>query len=86
LLVAILFMSPAVQAQEEELASPELRISWSDFKKLYDARGLVLIDVRSSDSFETGHIPGARTIPLPDVEKKIAELRRLKKPIVFYCA
>ena len=53
LLVAILFMSPAVQAQEEELASPELRISWSDFKKLYDARGLVLVDVRSSDSFVT---------------------------------
>jgi rhodanese-related sulfurtransferase len=85
-LLAILFVIPAVRAQEDELASPKLRISWNDFKKLYDARGLVLIDVRSDESFETGHIPGARSIPLPDVEKKIGELRRLKKPIVLYCA
>ena len=52
------------QAQDDELASPTLRISWADFQKLYDAGGLVLIDVRDGDSFEAGHIPGARSIPL----------------------
>ena len=87
-LLVLLLAAPVaqVQAQEEELASPKLRISWSDFKRLYDAHALVLIDVRSGESFEAGHIPGARSIPLPDVEKKITELRRLKKPIVLYCA
>jgi rhodanese-related sulfurtransferase len=84
--LAVLLVTPLARAQDDELASPTLRISWDDFRKLYDADDLILIDVRSGDSFEAGHIRGARSIPLADVEKKIAELRRLRKPIVLYCA
>jgi 3-mercaptopyruvate sulfurtransferase SseA len=83
---AVLSVPPIVQAQDDALAAPALRISWEDFRALYDAGRIALIDVRDADAFAAGHIPGARSIPLPDVESKIAELRRLKNPIVLYCA
>ena len=86
--LAIVAVAPPAGAhpQDDELASPALRISWDDFKKIYDAGNVVVIDTRDRASFEAGHIPGARSLPLADVEKSIPRLRRLTKPIVFYCA
>jgi 3-mercaptopyruvate sulfurtransferase SseA len=87
ILIAISAMACAgAVAQEEDIFSPKLRITWDDFKKLYDANKAVVIDVRDEGSFSNGHISGARSIPLDTLEKRIAELRKLKKPIVTYCA
>jgi len=74
------------QEQEEDTSSPALRIGWEEFRKLYDARSVDVIDVRGLVFFESGHIPGARSIPLEEIEKHAAELRRSKKPLVLYCA
>jgi len=74
------------QGQDEDTSSPSLRIDWNEFKKLYDARAIEIIDVRGDVFFESGHIPGARSIPLDQVETRVTELRRSKKPIVLYCA
>lgn len=72
--------------QEEDVNSPALRIGWDEFKKLYDAKKIVVVDVRDRGAFEAGHIPDARLVPLDDVEKRAADLKKLKKPIVTYCA
>lgn len=72
--------------QEDDLSSPRLRIPWEEFKPLYDAKKVVVVDVRDAASFQAGHIPGARSVPLDDVEKRAAELKKLQKPIVTYCA
>jgi 3-mercaptopyruvate sulfurtransferase SseA len=71
---------------EEDTSSPKLRIAWSDFRKLYESKQAVVIDVRAVPSFEAGHIPGARSIPLEAIEKQAAALKKLGKPIVLYCA
>jgi rhodanese-related sulfurtransferase len=87
--VALVVMTPrraAAQEREEDTSSPSLRIDWTEFKKLYDAKAIELIDVRGDMFFESGHIPGARSIPLDQIEKRAAELGRAKKPIVLYCA
>lgn len=76
----------AAAPQDDQLASPKLRIEWTDFKKLYDSKRAVVIDVRDAPSFEAGHIPGARSIPLDQIERRAAELEELGKPIVLYCA
>ncbi len=73
-------------AQEETISSPKLRIAWEEFKKLYDEKNVVVIDVRDEGSFQVGHIPGARLVPLDHLEKRIPELKKLKQPIVTYCA
>ena len=71
------------QDHEDDTSSPSLRIDWKEFKKLYDAKAIEVMDVRGDVSFESGHIPGARSIPLDQVEKRVTELRRSKKPIVL---
>ena len=85
---AVLLMlaaSPA-SAQNEDISSPKLRIGWDEFKKLYDTKETVVVDVRGADAVEQGHIPGSRSIPLADVERHAEELKKLKKPVVLYCA
>jgi rhodanese-related sulfurtransferase len=57
-----------------------------EFRKGLEAGKLVAIDVRTSDAFVAGHIPGSRLVPLSDVAAHAEELRALKKPIVAYCA
>ena len=74
------------RTQGDDLASPKLRIDWTDFKKLYDSKQVVVVDVREANSFAAGHIPGARSVPLNQVEGRAAELKKLGKPIVLYCA
>lgn len=43
-----------------------------------------LVDVRQPHEYQEGHIPGARLIPLPDLESALEELNR-KPHVVFYC-
>ena len=86
--LVVLALTPAAHGQdkEEDTSSPKLRIAWADFKALYDTGKLTLVDVRDADSFLAGHIPGARSIPLGDVEANAAALKRTGRPIVLYCA
>lgn len=44
----------------------------------------VLIDVRPLDEFESGHIPGAISIPVDEIEKRVSELPRDAR-VVAYC-
>jgi len=45
----------------------------------------VILDVRSVDEFNQGHIAGAINIPHHSVIDKIDELKALEKPIVVHC-
>ena len=44
----------------------------------------VLVDVRQPEEYEAGHIPGARLVPLGELEARHGELEKDKK-IVTYC-
>ena len=44
----------------------------------------VLIDVRPHEEFDAGHIAGARSIPLTELEQRLSELP-LDREIVAYC-
>ena len=45
---------------------------------------LVVIDVRGEDEFEgrLGHVEGAKLVPLPDLEARIAELPRSRALLI----
>ena len=45
---------------------------------------LVVIDVRPSEEFAAGHLPFARSIPVPELKRRLNELPR-SKDIVAYC-
>jgi len=49
----------------------------------------LVIDVRSTDAYRAGHIPGALHVPLDQVASRADEIRALAKPphqIVAYCS
>lgn len=77
---------PLIAGQADEFSSPKLRIEWTEFEKLNAANGAVIVDVRGATDYEGGHIPGAWSIPLAEVESRVAELKNLNRPIVVYCA
>lgn len=47
-------------------------------------RDVVLVDVRPSEEFQAGHIKGARSIPLDELEDRLAELPA-DGEVVAYC-
>lgn len=53
-----------------------------ELKKQHD--GIQILDVRSPDEWENGHIPGAKHFFVPDLCQHLDEFDR-KKPVVAYC-
>lgn len=79
-------LSIAVQAPALTADSAALRISYDDFKKLYDAGQVIVLDTRGQQSYRMGHIAGARWLPLNGVEAAVPGLRKEKKAVVTYCS
>ena len=48
------------------------------------ARDVVILDVRPAEEFAAGHIAGAISVPLADLERRIGELPR-DREIIAYC-
>ncbi|GAB0058115.1 hypothetical protein SIID45300_02459 [Candidatus Magnetaquicoccaceae bacterium FCR-1] len=48
---------------------------------------LVVLDVRDAADFsgENGHLPGSLNIPLPELEARLEEVRRLGRPLALIC-
>lgn len=49
------------------------------------SRGALLVDVRSPEEFDTGHIEGAINIPVGELPQRLTELGDKDEPIVLYC-
>jgi rhodanese-related sulfurtransferase len=45
---------------------------------------VTVLDVRPTTEFESGHIPGATSIPLEQLEQRLSEIPR-DQPVVAYC-
>ena len=48
-------------------------------------RGVTVLDVRTSQEFEAGHVPGAVNIPYDQVAARSAEVGLKGKPVLLYC-
>lgn len=48
------------------------------------AKGATLVDVRTTDEFAAGHVPGAINIPVQELAERKVEIDR-KAPVVLYC-
>lgn len=45
---------------------------------------VTLLDVRPHEEFDSGHIPGALSVPLPELAKQLAKLPK-RREVVAYC-
>ncbi|MCZ6716705.1 MAG: rhodanese-like domain-containing protein [Gammaproteobacteria bacterium] len=49
-------------------------------------KGAAVLDLRSAERFATGHVVGARNIPVDELESSAAKLKRYTgKPLIVYC-
>ncbi len=57
-------------------------------KKIKEAmeQGAIVIDVRSSGEFASGHAEGSINIPLDKIEANIKKIKNYNTPIVVCCA
>lgn len=76
---------PVMVGTEAELASPGLRISVARLKALLAAGDVLVLDVRDSEGYVAGHIPGAILSPLDDLAQRLPDLKKERRPIVTVC-
>ncbi len=56
----------------------------ADFKGLV-ASGAMIIDVRSPQEFDAGHVKNSKNIPLQTIKKAIPELKKSGKVVITVC-
>ena len=56
----------------------------SGFEKLV-SDGALILDVRSTEEFQRGHIPGSVNIPVNDLDRNLHKLSPPDKPIITCC-
>lgn len=55
-----------------------------NYKELV-TNGAIIVDVRTTGEFKAGHIPGSKNFPLDNIRTKVAELKKLNKPVITVC-
>jgi len=68
-LLAMLFGNPKAKKQAHE---------WVD-------AGATLLDVRTPAEFQSGHLPGAKNIPVAELKRRMKEVGRRGSKVVVYC-
>ena len=72
------------RAARDYLGDDVEAISRGELRKRLRGRELVLVDVRPAEEFGAGHIDGAVSIPLDELDERLAELPA-DSEIVAYC-
>jgi rhodanese-related sulfurtransferase len=68
---------------------PGKSVTWTDVKPLLAGGSLLLVDARSAEAFNAGHIPGAVSLPFTELEARITRFTSSyprTTAIVVYCA
>ena len=71
----------------QRLFSGIKQLSAIEATRLQNDEDAIFVDVRDDSEFKTGHILGARHMPISNFDKRITELEKSKgKPLILYCA
>lgn len=54
-------------------------------KQLLKNPAASIVDVRTNEEFNESHYPGAKHIPLDQVEQRINEFKEMSTPVILYC-
>lgn len=55
-----------------------------NYKELV-SNGALIADIRSAAEYKSGHIPGSKNYPLDTLRTKVAELKKLNRPVITVC-
>lgn len=59
-------------------------VTLKELRRLMRDDDVTVIDVRPSDEFEAGHIPGALSIPVPELKRKLGTIPK-RREVIAYC-
>jgi rhodanese-related sulfurtransferase len=82
--VSVVRLAEVERAAREYLGEDVDAIGRDELVKRMRSGDVVLVDVRPGDEFAAGHIPGARSIPLEELEDRLADLPA-DREVVAYC-
>jgi rhodanese-related sulfurtransferase len=82
--VAVARLAEVERAAHQYLGDDVDAIGRDELVERMRAGDVVLIDVRPGEEFDAGHIDGARSIPLEELEGRLAELPHGRE-VVAYC-
>ena len=87
LLLALIFLAACGQTDDADREAVYLNISAEEAKALMDSeRDYVILDVRTAEEYESGHIPGAILIPDTEIAQQAEEILRDKNQLILvYC-
>ena len=69
-----------------EEGKPYQEMSAADaVKLLHESPDTVVLDVRTPDEYMAGHIPGAKLIPIDELETRLGEVPKEAKGILVHC-
>jgi rhodanese-like protein len=77
-------VSTTTTGSDDELSTAR-RIPRDEAMRLVKQKKAVYIDVRSKDSYDQGHIPGAISIPLTELQNRFRDLPP-RRFLITYCA
>ena len=86
-ILAAMLLTACAQTEPKDKETVYMNITAQEAKKVMDScTGYIILDVRSRQEYEEGHIPGAMLIPDSEIKDRAeAELPDKAQLILVYC-
>ena len=87
LLLAVMMLTACGQDTEKDQGAVYMNITAEEAKQIMDSEeGYIILDVRTQEEYDEGHIPGAILIPNTEIEARAEEeLPDKDQLILVYC-
>jgi len=59
-------------------------VTLKELRRLMREDDVTILDVRPAEEFEAGHIPGARSVPVAELKRRLREIRK-DQEVIAYC-
>ncbi len=87
ILLVLMCLTACGQAKEKDQGVRYMNITAAEAKEIMDSQeGYIILDVRTQEEYDEGHIPGAILIPNTEIEERAEEeLTNKDQMILVYC-
>ena len=87
LLLAVMMLTACGQDKENNQGAVYVNITAEEAKQIMDTEeGYIILDVRTQEEYDQGHIPGAIVISYEEIEEKAEEVLMDKDQLILvYC-
>ena len=87
LLLAVMMLTACGQDKENDQRAVYVNITAEEAKQIMDSEeGYIILDVRTQEEYDQGHIPGAILIPDTEIKAKAEEVLTDKDQLILvYC-